>query len=272
VLATAAVMLALSAAGCGGRTSPPSRSVGTPTTASNRTEAGTDAQNLLAMVRVPSGSSLATTPHDTGFEQPRDFIGVSASATASRTWVVRDGVDRLLGYVVAHLRPGSKLESTGRGGGPNTVDESQIRSWSPVAGVLDGRWLQLEAYTHGNQTYLTARAQSQWVITREAIERIPSNAIKITIRVTDGSGHSIHQLTVAKLRIVHQIVGLYNSLGVIQPATINGCPPEPGVLTLRFYDSSTNVIATASSPADANPPWPPSAAAWACFPIKIDVA
>lgn len=270
-LATAAVMLSLGAAGCGGQAPHPAPSAERPhTTASNRTEARADAQKLVALVRVPSGASLATTPRDTGFEQPQDFVGVWASATASRTWIVHASVDRLLRYVVAHLPPGSKLDSTGRSVGADSVDESQIRSWPPVAGVLDGRWLQLQAYTHGTHTYLTARAQSQWVITREAREQIPSDVTKIAINVRDANGHTIHELTVATPRIVHRVVALYNSLGVVQPATIMGCPPEPGgVLTLTFYDSPTHVIATASSPADANPPWPPSAAAWECFPIKV---
>jgi hypothetical protein len=237
---------------------------------SNRAAARADAQNLLAMVRVPSGSSVVTTPHDTGFEQPQDFIGVSASATASRTWIVHDSVVQLLRYVIAHLHPGSKWEGSGNGG-PNT-DESQIRSWPPVTGVLNGRWLQLQAYSYGTHTYLTARAQSQWVITRQASERIPSKVTKITINVTDGHGHTTHNLTIAKPGIVDKVIGLYNSLGVIQPATIMGCPGEPGgVLTLRFYDSPTRVIATASSSAGANQPWPASTAGWACFPINVRI-
>ncbi len=269
--AVSAMVLALGVAGCAGTGlsflgGGPSR-----TTASNRAQARADTERLLAMVRVPAGSVLASTPHDTGFEQVQRFIGVSASATASRTWVVHGGVNRLLRYVVAHLRPGSKLESSG--GGPNTIDVSQIRYWPPVRGVLDGRWLEIEAYTDGTHTYLTARAESQWVVAREASEKIPSSVTQITLRVANARGQSVHQMTVTNTRVVRRIVGLYNSLGVIQPAIIMGCPPEPaGVLTVRFYNSPTNVIATASSPTDANPRWPASAAAWACFPIRVRLA
>jgi hypothetical protein len=180
--------------------------------------------------------------------------------------MVHGGVDQTLRYVVAHLHPGSKIQSTGSGDG----DESQIRSWPPVKGVLDGRWLQLQAYSNAGHTYLTARAQSEWVITRDSSERISSNVTKITITVINGNGRKVHQLTITKPRTVRDVVRLYNSLGVIQPATIMGCPGEPGgTLALKFYNSPTDEIATASSPADANPPWPTSAAAWACFPIKI---
>ncbi len=252
-LAGAAVVLAVGATGCGQAKQPSlgAGARGSHTTVSNRAAATVDAHNLLAMVRVPSGSSAATTPRDTGFEQPQDFVGVSASATASHSWIVHDSVDRLLRFVVAHLHPGSRWDGSGNGG-PNT-DESQIRSWPPVKGVLDGRWLRLEAYSYGTHTYLTARAQSQWVITREASERIPSKVTKITIKVTDGHGRTTQDLTITKPRIVDKVVGLYNSLGVIQPATIMGCPGEPeGVLTLRFYDSPTYVIATASSSAGAD--------------------
>jgi hypothetical protein len=273
VVACAAVILASFVTGCGQGGQPSSGAGTSHTTASNQAQAEADAHSLLAMVRVPSGSTLTSAPHDTGFEQPQDFIGASASATASRTWIVHDSIDHLLRYVVAHLRPGSKLESTGSGGSPNTVDESQIRSWSPVAGELTGRWLQIQAYLYGTRTYLTARTQSQWVITRQASEQTPSNVTKITIRVTDGHGHAGHQLTMTKPRIVHQVVGLYNSLGVVQPVTINGCPPNAaGSVTLSFYDSPTNVIATGSSSTDATEHWPPSTAAWACFPIHISIA
>lgn len=271
--AVAAILLAFGVDGCGG-TSLSFLGGGQPkTTASNRAEARADAQRLLAMVRVPAGSALVSTPHNTGLEQAQRFVGVWASATASRTWVVRGSVNRLLRYVVAHLRPGSKLESTGSGGGPNTVDVSQIRYWPPVRGVLDGRWLEIEAYSHGTRTYVTAHTQSQWVVTREQSERIPSSVTQITVRVTNAHGLRVRQLTIRSTRIVHQIVGLYDSLGVDQPATIMGCPPEPaGVLTVSFYDSPTSVIATASSPTDATPRWAASAPAWACFPISVRIA
>jgi hypothetical protein len=271
LLVIAVMVLALGVVGCAGTSLSFLGGKTSHTTASNRAQARTDAQRLLAMVRVPSGSVLAATPHDTGFEQVQRFIGVSASATAARTWIVHGGVNRLLRYVVAHLRPGSKWFGSGRGG--PEADVSQIRYWPPVRGVLDGRWLQIEAYTHGAHTYLTARTESQWVVAREANERIPSSLTQITVWVAKARGQRMHQMTVTKPRVVHQIVGLYNSLGVVQPAIIMGCPPEPaGVLTLRFYNSPTNVIATASSSTAANPRWPASAPAWACFPISIRLA
>jgi hypothetical protein len=270
LLVVAAMVSALGVAGCAGTGLSFLGGGESHTTASNRARARTDAQRLLALVRVPAGSVLAATPHDTGFEQVQRFIGVLASATASRTWIVHGSVNRLLRYVVAHLRPGSKLESSGSGGSPGSVAVSQIRYWPPVRGVLDGRWLQIEAYTHGGHTYLTARTESQWVVAREANERIPASVTQITVSVANARGQRMHQMTVTKPRVVRRIVGLYNSLGVVQPAIIMGCPPEPaGVLTLRFYTSPTNVIATASSSTAADPHWPASAPAWACFPISI---
>ncbi|MGC9220835.1 MAG: lipoprotein [Solirubrobacteraceae bacterium] len=266
LVAVVGVALAFSATGCG-RTG---LSSGAASTASNRAEAVSDAQHLLAMVRVPAGSNLASAPYGAGLDQSRGFIGVSASATASRTWIVHDSVDQTLRYVVAHLRHGSKIQSTGSGNGE---EELQIRSWPPVKGVLNGRWLALQAYSSAGHTYLTARAQSQWVITRDSNERIPSNVSKIEITVTNGNGRKAHQLTITKHRTVRDVVRLYNSLGVIQPATILGCPPEiTGSLTVRFYKPPADEVATAISPNDGNPSWPASAAVWACFPIKITLA
>lgn len=271
LLVVAAMVLALGVAGCAGTSLSFLGGGSTQTTASNQARARTDAQRLLAMVRVPADSVLAPTPHDTGSEQVQRFIGVSASATASRTWIVHGGVNRLLRYVVAHLRPGSKWLSSGSGGPGAEV--SQIRYWPPVKGVLDGRWLQIEAYAHGAHTYLTARTESQWVVAREASERIPASVTRVTVSVANARGRQMHQMTVTKPLVVRRVVGLYNSLGVIQPAIIMGCPPEPaGTVTLRFYASPTSVIATASSSTAADPRWPASAPAWACFPISIRLA
>lgn len=262
VAGVALTLLALGTTGCG--RSSDSR----PNTRSNRGAAHADAHNLLAMVSVPAGSSLAIAPRNAGFDAGRDFIGASASATATRTWIVKDSARQTLRYVTARLHPGSTLESTGTG-----EILSQIRSWPPINGVLDGRWLQLQAYSSENHTYLTAQAQSQWVITRNASERIPSSVTKVTISVTTATHRKVHQVTITRPSTVRQVVRLYNSLGVIQQATIMGCPPQlAGVLELSFYRSHSNVIATASSPTDASPPWPASAPAWACFPIKITLA
>lgn len=238
------------------------------TTASNRAQANADAQRLLAMVRVPAGSVVAATPHDTGFEQTGDFVGgASASATASRTWIIHDDTYRALSFVVAHLRKGSRLMGTGSGSPGGYVE--QMRYWPPVRGILDGRWLEITAYRLGTRAYLTARTQSQWVVTRRASERIPANVKKVTIKVTNASGRAIDQLTITKPQIVHRLVRLYNSLGVIQPGTMS-CPLERGgSLALGFYGSATKVIATATSSTSATATWPPSTAAWECFPIAF---
>lgn len=267
-LLAAAMVLALSATGCGAAGQPFPGEGSSQSTASNRARASADARDLLATVRVPAGSRVVATPNTDLFEHVREFIGAPASAYASRSWLIHGSGDHALRYAVAHLHPGSKIQSTGSGD-----VESEIRIWPPVPGVLIGRWLQLQSSAIGTRTYLTASAQSQWDILRPANERIPQDVAKITVRVTDASGHRVHQLTVRNHRLVHHVVGLYNALGVIQPAEIMGCPGEPaGVLTLSFYSSSADVIATASSSTLASTHMPPSAAAWACFPIKVTLA
>jgi hypothetical protein len=149
-------------------------------------------------------------------------------------------------------------------------DESQIRTWPPISGVLDGRWLELEVYTNGRHTYLIARSQAQWVITREPGERIPSDVTKITIKVTDSKRR--RELIVTRPRILEEIVGLYNSLGVIQPVAIS-CPLNAGgSLTVGFYGSRNQMVASASSYPGADAPWPASTAAWSCYPIEIRLA
>jgi hypothetical protein len=74
----------------------------------------------------------------------------------------------VLSCVESHLPSGSKLASTGLGGpglgvaGPTV--QSVIRSWPPVSGLLDVRWLEI-AVTGGSKGGMDrfAESQSQWV-------------------------------------------------------------------------------------------------------------
>lgn len=263
----AAVLLAAACAGCGqaGHGFLGWGTGGPPTTASNRAAARADARQLVGLVRVPSGSTSAPQPHVSDFDQSRYFIGAQASATASRSWIIHGGTIRVLRYVAAHLH-GSKLDSWGHG--PNY--EMQIHDFPTVSGVLAGRWLEIQAYESGAHTYLTARAQSEWVVTRSPSERIPASVTKVTIRVTDPAGHLRRKLTVRRPRLVRGVVALYNSLGVDQPVTEFGCGPGGvGVIRVRFYSSQASLIATASSAPEADFHWPAYTAGWSCFPITL---
>lgn len=145
-----------------------------------------------------------------------------------------------------------------------------IRSWPPVSGILDLRWLEIEvAGQSSGGTVLSAALQSQWVVARPARERVPAGATEVD--VTEGLPGRPPQLSrgVTASRMVRALVVLFDSLGVVQPGAIN-CPDETvqPLVAVAFRAAGTGlVLASATVDAAADFPWPDSLPGWACFSI-----
>jgi hypothetical protein len=170
------------------------------------------------------------------------------------------------------LPAGSSTVSSGSGG--PTLELSVIRSWRPIANVLDVRWLYISvAARAAGGTDLYAESQSQWVITRPAGEQIPEGVREV--EVSDGwpGKDPFFSRRVTGETRVHKFVQLFNSLGTLQPVGIN-CPadiPKP-VVTIDFLAGTpARLVARAKANASTNLPWPSSVPGWACFPISFNV-
>lgn len=242
-----------------------------PTTATNRRAAVRDAKQLLAGVVPPDGAVVQSSGTAIG-AHGRLITAALASAIAYRTWTVPGDPASVLSFVQSHLPPGSTVVSTGYGGSP--VTQSVIRSWRPVHGVLDARWLEVAVTPRSDgDTRLYAEAQSQWVIARPQREYIPAGVREVDI--TDGwPGHApFLSRRVTRRATVNKLVKLFNSLELIQPVAVN-CPAASAtpIVALEFRTGGTGgQIAEAKVSSAADFSWPSNVPGWACFPISFDV-
>lgn len=145
-----------------------------------------------------------------------------------------------------------------------------IRSWPPVSGILDVRWLEIEvAGQSSGGTVLSAESQSQWVVARPARERVPASVTEVDVmRGLSGQPPQLSRRVTAR-RTVRRLVALFDSLGIVQPGAIN-CPAETvePIVTVAFRAAATGrVIASATADAAADFSWPDSVPGWACFSI-----
>jgi hypothetical protein len=248
---------------------------GARTTTANRQAAIRDSAHLLAGVAPPPGAVVLSKRSAIGIQRGVPLLtSASASALASERWSVAGQPSTVLSYVESHLPSGSKLISTGFGGpglgsaGPTV--QSVIRSWAPVSGILDTRWLEI-VVTGGSKggTDLFAESQSQWVVARPAPERIPAGVTEVD--VTKGLPGQPPQFSRALTapETVGSLVALFNSLGTVQPGAMS-CPAETVEPTVKVaFRGAANgpALAVATVDALADFSWPDSVPGWACFPI-----
>jgi hypothetical protein len=244
-------------------------------TAANRRAAIRDSALLLMGVVPPPGAVVLSKRSATGIQRTvPPLTPAFASALSAERWSVPGQPGAVLSYVEAHLPPGSNVFSTGSGG-PAPGFQSVIRSWAPVSGVLDTRWLEIAvAGRSDGATNLSAESQSQWVVARPARERIPAGVTEVD--VTDGLPAHPPQISrkVTAPAVVERLVALFNSLGIVQPAAIN-CPPEAvqRIVTVTFRGAANGpALAVATVDAIADFSWPVSLPGWACVSIGFTVA
>jgi hypothetical protein len=240
-------------------------------TASNRRAAVRDAKRRLEAVLPPTGAVLRSSGAALGAGAHLLTLAF-ASAVAYRSWTVPDDPASVLSFVQAHLPAGSSVVSRGAGG--PTFTRSVIRSWPPVRGVLDVRWLEIQVTARpGGSTRLYAEAQSQWVIARPEREYIPAGVREVDL--TDRwPGHPpFLSRRVTRWADVRELVTLFNSLGILQPVGIS-CPAEQVVPVVKIgfrTRGGGRAVAQAEVSSSADFSWPASAPGWACLPISFSV-
>jgi hypothetical protein len=246
-----------------------------PTTASNRRAAQLDAARLLAGVVPPSGAVSQSSGAGTGPKGDHLLTLAYASAFAYAGWRVSGDPASVLSFVMAHLPSGSAVISSGSGSSPTGSSRSVTFSWPPVPGVLSTRWLEVTASTSATGTLLFAQSQSEWVVTRPAAEEIPKGIRAVV--VTDGWPGKPPFLSrrVENRREVGALVGLFDSLGIVQSGVIS-CPGEllgstVPTVRVRFNSGSGRPLAQATVSSNANLSWPASVPGWSCYPVDFSV-
>jgi len=227
----------------------------------------------LAGVVPPAGAVLRSSGTSIG-THARLLTTAFASAVAYSSWTTTDDPASVLSFVEAHLPAGSTLISSGSGG-PSPSSQSVIRSWPPVDGVLDVRWLSIEVTSRADGgTLLSAESQSQWVVTRPVDDQIPADVREVDVTSGwPGKAPFIARRVTSQAK-VRALVALFDSLGIVQPGAIN-CPAEtitPIVVVGFRVGGSRRLAARASVSSVASFSWPASVPGWACFPIAFSVA
>jgi hypothetical protein len=231
-----------------------------------------DARQLLAGVLTPPGAVVSSSSTGVG-PHASLLTGALDSAVARRSWTVGEDASAVLSFVTKHLPPGSKVQSTGDGGSPPS--QSVIRTWPPVAGVLGGRWLQLQVTSlKSGRTLLSAVAQSQWIVARSASERIPVGVRQIDVTSGVPGERPFLFRRVTEGQRVQALIRLFDARPLVQPVAIN-CPGESvnqAVVTVTFQRGATSrPVASARVSPTANFGWPAITAGWACVPVSLDI-
>jgi len=241
-------------------------------TRSNRRAAIRDASSLVRGVTAPAGAVLESSGTAVGPHGDHLLTPATASAVAWRSWRVAEAPRSVLSFVQAHLPAGSTVVSRGSGGPPLMRDV--LRAWPAVPGVLDVRWLELQVTALADgETQLSARSQSQWVVTRPSADHIPARVNEVDVTERRRGKPPLVERRVTASATVHRLVALFNSLGIVQPGAIN-CPderPTPTV-TIQFRAAaSARPLARATVSAAADYRWPATDAGAACFPIGLSI-
>jgi hypothetical protein len=143
-------------------------------------------------------------------------------------------------------------------------------TWPEVAGVLGDRELQVTVTAlPGSVTGVLAESQSDWVVPRPSTERIPGSVREIDI-IARKPGRSPYLVHVTDGGEVRYMVGLFNSMPIVQPVTIN-CPALLGggqVLTFTFRNRRGG-----PSQAEASFTEFPNLSAWSgpCTPVELRI-
>jgi hypothetical protein len=212
-------------------------------TASNEAAAQSDAAALLAAAPLPPGAvRSATEPAGDGsvLAQPAIRVGAADLVDDHGWWIVRSGLD-VLSYIAAHRPAGTKVTTTGSGGGPNVpASRFEAIDWPAIHGVLSSRELVVYAVTlPDGSTAVRLDAEVVWLTARSPSELIPSRTQRVTIAVLGPANRVVQgPLSVTDAKAVKRVVALLNGLGVAQPGPVF-CPADFGTrIRLAFHAGS----------------------------------
>jgi hypothetical protein len=240
----------------------PAATAARPASATNKQAAERDASRLLRRMVLPTAAvRLSREPSgDGGLLQKSDSLPSGPLVDRHRFWRVHEPFPQVSQFVRARLPHGARLTGTGTGSGPQVpANKSFTFSFPALPGQISSRALEVElvALPH-HWTGIRADAQDVWLVPRPSSEKVPA-AVRV-IEVRSRRAH-VHVTSAAKVR---RLVRLFDSLPIVQPGGIYGCPPATirrPPLTLRFLSVQGALLATASVSG--------SFSSGSCAPIKF---
>lgn len=207
---------------------------------------------MLAGLPLPPGSTESPIdPPEAGPLLARPAYGPPATPNAVNThgwWVVPVTPAEALGYICAHLPPGTRRTESGGGREGAGVPENLVSgfAWPGSPGVV----VVWAARLPNGSTALRADAEVVWVVPRAASERLPAGARLLVISVHRTGqrlvGVKSNRLAllrklpsrVSSVARIDKIITLLNELRVRQPGSSRLCPMQLAAsVKLGFYAS-----------------------------------
>jgi hypothetical protein len=180
-----------------------------------------------------------------------------------RFWLLHEPLRRASSFIGTHAPVGPRRTETGFTGGRHIPTNKSFTFLFPA---LDGRIstreleVTLVALPH-RQTGVRVDAQEIWMVPRPPSEKVPAGVHVINVRT---SRAHVRVRAAAKLQ---RIVRLFDSLPIVQPGVVYGCPPDTIIrppMSIRFLSAKDVPLAHANVPG--------SYATGACAPIQFWVA
>jgi hypothetical protein len=233
-----------------------------PTSASNKQAAERDAAQLLRRIVLPAGAHrLSREPQgDGGLLKTSDSRPSGLLVDRHRFWLMPEPFARVSRFVHTRLPRRARLTGTGTSSGPYVpANKSFIFSFPALSGRISSRALEvvLVALPH-HRTGIRADAQDVWMVPRPAGEKLPA-----AVRVIDVQSRKAHIRVTSETK-VRRLVRLFDSLPIVQPGGIYGCPPDTihrPPLSLRFLSTQGALLARAHVPG--------SFSSGSCAPIEF---
>lgn len=233
-----------------------------PTSAGNKRAAQRDAAQLLHLVVLPLGAvRLSQEPQgDGGLLKTADSFPSGLIVDRHRLWRLDKPFEQAISFVNGHAPRGARLSGGGHTGGRHIPkNKSFTFSFPPVADRISTRQLELTlvALPH-QQTGLRADAQDIWLVPRTPSEKIPAGVHEVDVRTSKA------HVRVTSAAMVQRLVRLVDSLPIVQPGLVHGCPPDTIIrppMSIRFLSAHGALLARAQVPG--------SFAIGACAPIEF---
>lgn len=233
-----------------------------PASASNRRAAERDAARLLRRIVLPAGAHrLSHEPSDDGgLLKESDSLPSGPLVDRHRFWLVPEPFAQVSQFVHTRLPRGARLTGTGTSSGPQIrANKSFTFSFPALPDRISSRALEvvLVALPH-HWTGVRVAAQDVWMVPRPAGEKVPA-----AVRAIDVQSRKAH-IRVTSAAKVRRLVRLFDSLPIVQPRGIYGCPPDTThrpPLSLRFLSTQGALLARASVPG--------SFSSGSCAPIRF---
>lgn len=220
-----------------------------PTSASNQRAAARDTAQLLNHLLLPRGTvRLSGEPRgDGGLLRHPDSIPSGLLVDRHRFWLVREPLERVVGFLDLHGPRGARKSGWGWSSGRHVPpNETVTFSFPAVDGRTSLRELLVTIVSLSQRSSgVRADAQEIWVVPRPASEMVPASVREVDV----GTSHAHVRVTApAKVRL---LVRWFDSLPIVQPGAVYHCPVETArraTMRLGFRSADGGLLARASVP------------------------